>query len=139
MEDADRRVLLSVLGRTAGQVWLQSKMPRHWYGVSGRPSSQAAWSRVIAACYAKVTGSIAVGLSYDVSKAFDHLDWRVVQHAARTLGFPIVLLRFLLRLYVVRRHVVIGNGIARSSSAMRSSMAGCTFADLVIFLVMAYD
>ena len=36
------RVLLRLLRKTLGQQWLQDKIPAHWYGVKGRPTSQAA-------------------------------------------------------------------------------------------------
>ena len=130
------RVLMKLLRRTVGQKWLQDKMPAHWYGVKGRPSSQAVWSRLIAARYAKATGAIALGSLYDVTKAFDHLVWKAIFLAAETLGFPIILVRFLIHLYGCERKVVVGRGVARTSRPTISVIAGCVFADIMMFLVM---
>ena len=47
-----------------------------------------------------------------------------------------MLLRFILSLYAITRYVVIGKGIVRSSVPVRSTVAGCTFADIMMFLVM---
>jgi len=88
------RVLLQLLRKTVGQLWLVSCVPAHWYGVNGRPASQAAWSRLIAARYAKCTGKVALANMYDVMKAFDHLDWRVLLEAAKQLSFPLMLYVF---------------------------------------------
>ena len=97
---------------------------------------QAAWSRLIAARYAKAVGDTAICTLYDIRKAFDHLDWRAIMSAAKELGFPMMLLRFLLVLYGLTRYVVIGRGIVRESILVRSTVAGCTFADIIMFIVM---
>ena len=73
---------------------------------------------------------------YDVMKAFDHLDWRVLLEAAKQLSFPLMLLRFLIHLYSSTRHIIIGKGIVRVTQPRRSVVAGCTFADIMMFLVM---
>ena len=130
------RVLLKALRRTIGQTWLQDKIPPHWYGVKGRPSSQAAWTRLIAARYAKATGAVAIGSLYDVTKAFDHLVWKAIHVAATELEFPMALLRFLIHLYGCVRRIVIGKGIVRLSKPKISVLAGCVFADIMMFLVM---
>ena len=130
------RVFLKLLRKTFGHQWLKDKVPIHWYGVKGRPSSQAACSRLIAARYAKATGATAICILYDVTKASDHLDWRTIVQAAVALEFPLLILRFLICLYSLSRDVVIGRGIIRSSRPVRSVVAGCTFADIMMFLVM---
>ena len=39
-------------------------------------------------------------------------------------------------MYALKRYVVIGKGIVRTSVPVRFAVAGCTFADIMLFLVM---
>ena len=117
-------------------MWLNGRIPSHWYGVKGRPSSQAAWTRLAAARFAKHTSKAALATLYDVRKAYDHLDWAEIVDAAHQLEFPIVLLRFLINLYGQIRHIIIGRGIVCRATPVRSAVAGCAFADIVMFLIM---
>jgi hypothetical protein len=91
-------VLMKLLRKTVGKLQLCSRVAAHWYGMKGRPASQAAWTRLTAARYAKCTRKIALANMYDVMKAFDHLDWKELLDAARGLDFPLILLRFLLHI-----------------------------------------
>ena len=62
-----------VIRRSFGAKWMELHVPTHWYGVRSRPASQAAWTRLVAARYAKLTGNVAVAILYDVTKAFDNI------------------------------------------------------------------
>ena len=84
--------------------------------MKGRPSSQAAWTRLMATRFAKHTSKVALGSLYDVRKAYDHIDWNEISNAAIELDFPLVLLRFLLCIYARVRHIVIGRGIIYTAS-----------------------
>ena len=53
-------------------------------------------------------------------------------------GFPLQLLRFLFALYTAPRHFVIGRGVVRTAVPTRSTVAGCSFADIMMCLVMLW-
>ena len=55
------RVFLRALRRTIGEAWASRNIPLAWYGVKGKSSEQAVWSRLAAVRYAKDTGGVAMG------------------------------------------------------------------------------
>ena len=56
--------------------------------------------------------------------------------AASALDFPLMILRFLIHLYGAPRRIVINRGIVLTVKPKRSVIAGCAFADIMMFLVM---
>ena len=51
-------------------------------------------------------------------------------------GFPLGLLRFLFQMYQSERLIIIGAGIAAVARPKKSIVAGCSFADIMLFLIM---
>ena len=102
------RLFLRALRRTVGNRWLTSTVPGNWYGVRGRSVIQAAWSRLTMARYLSDTkGMDTSAILFDVTKAFDHLQWNDLRAAADTLAFPMDLFEFLISLYSCPRFMLV--------------------------------
>ena len=90
----------------------------------------------MAARYAKLTGDVAIAILYDVTKAFDNISFDMLFACARRIAFPTAFLAFLVDIYMARRYVVIDNVVAASVCPNRFVLAGCSFADIMMFLLM---
>ena len=81
------RVFMRALRRTIGQRWIERQIPKSWYGVRGRSSEQAAWTRMAIARYAKAIGQHSIAALFDVEKAYDHPDYHILVCCALRLDF----------------------------------------------------
>ena len=88
------RVVDPFLRRTYGARFLRNKIPCHWYGVKGKCTQQAAWTRLTAARMASLRVLGVNAFLFDITKAFDILKLDVVFEAlVGELGFDPCLLR----------------------------------------------
>eukprot|EP00959_Pyramimonas_sp_CCMP1952_P158615 3317802-Pyramimonas_sp.AAC.1 len=66
----------------------------------------------------------------DLSKAYEHIPWALLVARARELGFDMMLLRLLIRLYALPRLVTVDGAAMGWRVPQRGAVAGCSFADL---------
>ena len=130
------RVVMRCLRRNALASWMKANVPKNWFGVEGRASIQAARTRSTRAAYAAYRGWSSAACLVDVQKAYDHVRWSKLIVAARKYGFPDNLLRTLYWLHSGTRVVVVDSYVVDFVVPAISIVAGCTFADVLMFLIM---
>ena len=130
------RVYLRCIRRNWGADWMKKWVPKNWYGTEGKPTERAVWSHAVAVKYAKSRNKAAAAGLFDVTKAFDHLRWYHILRSARRHGFPEDLLAMLHHMHNGTRHVVVDGEVVAKVTPSISVIAGCTFADQTIFMVM---
>ena len=131
------RLFLRTLRKVVGARWLADAVPGSWYGVRGKSVIQAAWTRLAAARYLSDNRQLdTTAILFDVTKAFYHIQWPDLRESADTLGFPIDLLNFLIKIYSVPRLLMVAGLVASRVQPTLSVVAGCAFADCCMALIM---
>ena len=111
-------------------------VPGHWFGVKGKSICQAVWTRSVHALDAAAKGLVSMAFLYDIEKAFDNVEFSFLIDSAIDLDFPIDLLLLLIDLYQRPRYVSVGKGVVTVAMVLRSAIAGESFADLMMLLLM---
>ena len=104
--------------------------------MKGRSIQQAVWSRYATAQWARTRGLALSAMLFDVRKAFDHVRWSHLITMAERFGYPLDVLRLVLRLYSTERPIIVFGFLAYSVRPNRSIVAGCTLADSLMLLLM---
>ena len=86
--------------------------------------------------YARAIQQQASAIMFDVIKAFESIDHLILFQHARRCNFSLVVLRFLLNLYSMPRTVKVGQIATKIVCASRSVVPGCSFADLMMRLML---
>jgi hypothetical protein len=133
---APTRVFLRALRRGHGSHWMHGKVPRNWYGVQGRSTHQAVWTMSTMAQFAKDSNRAAAATLFDIQKAFDNIKWAHIVRLAEKVEFPTNLLKMLYRLHSATRVIEVERTIATESQPCVSVVAGCAYADQLMFVMM---
>ena len=86
--------------------------------------------------YASVTSATAASQASSGWIVFCRLSAEAGCTCARQIGFSTSFLAFLQDLYTARRCVIIDNVVAAAMCPNRSVVAGCSLADVMMFLLM---
>ena len=73
---------------------------------------------------------------FDIVKAFEHIDHAHLLVQAQKCGFDLCLLRWLLNLYRITRHIIVNRVCTKGVKAPRTIVPGESFADLLMFLAL---
>ena len=130
------RVVLRAVRHSFGAMWMRRSIGHQWFGVEGRSVERAVWTRLTAAGYARARGQSSAAVLYDIQKAFDHIRWKHLIRIAEKRGFPADLLIFILNVHRSTRTVAIGARHVQKVCPSLSIIAGCVFADTMMYLMM---
>ena len=86
--------------------------------------------------YAKDTGRSAAATLFDIQKAFDNIKWSHLVRLSKNVAFPQNLLKLLHRLHSATRIIVVENTVASVFEPLVSVVAGCAYADQMMFIMM---
>jgi len=90
-------------------------VPSNWYGVKDKSVNQAAWTRLVAARFARETGQTAIAALFDVTKCYDNIRLNVAVPVMIRMGFPCKMLRIITRLYQAKRFVIVDGSVAATA------------------------
>ena len=86
--------------------------------------------------FAHFSGQCVNLTMFDVLKAFEHIDHAHLAREAKRFSFDLCLLRWLLNLYRITRHIVVNKVCTTGVRAYRTIVPGDSFADLLMFLAL---
>ncbi len=102
----------------------------------GKGSIRAVFDMSLTVEEARARGRYSATTSYDLRSYYEHITVTELARGARRFGLPLEITALLAHLYVGPRRIRVGSSVSRSVYPRRSILAGCSFALLVIRVII---
>ena len=130
------RFISRICRHAYGEGWLSRHHRDYHFGKKGKSSLACVW-RMSALCEYAFFRELSVNLTmFDICKAFEHVNHQFFIEQAVIHGFDLCLLRWIINLYRVARHIVVGGVCTKAVHAWRTIVPGDSFADILMFLAL---